>query len=64
MPKQFHKRAVVKLKIRQYQSDFNKLKLSYNKLGFYQVDPLEYKDYLSSLYEETYWDNRQDKNFL
>lgn len=63
LPKQFHKRAEVKLKIRQYQSDFNKLKLSYNKLGFYQVDPLPSKDYLSSLYEETYWDNRQDKNF-
>ena len=63
MPKQLHKKAKVKLKIRQYQKDFNKFKLAYNSLGFYYVDPIPSKDYLSSLYAETYWDNRHDKNF-
>ena len=63
LPKQLHKKAKVKLKIRQYQKDFNKFKLAYNSLGFYYVDPIPSKDYLSSLYAETYWDNRHDKNF-
>ena len=63
LPKHFHPRAKVELKLRKYQRDFDKLELSYDKLGFYYVVPMPSKDYLSSFYKETYWNNRLDKNF-
>jgi len=50
-------------KSKQYVKKFLELKLLYDKLGFYYLDPMPTKDFLKNYYEETYWQSRNDKNY-
>ena len=63
LPKDFHRRAKLELNLNKYKKYFNKLKLSYNNLGFYFVDPMPDREYLKRYYEETYWESRFDIDY-
>jgi len=63
IPDKYKDRVRVLIKSRQYRKKFLKLNLSYDELGFYFLDPMPSKDFLKNYYEETYWQNRNDKNY-
>jgi len=54
-------RAIYKSKL--YEKDFKKLRLKHNIRGFYQLDPMPSKEFLSKYYLDTYWQSRTDKQY-
>ena len=61
IPDEYKDKVRTIVKSKQYEKKFLKLDLSYDKLGFYYLDPMPSKDFLKNYYEETYWQNRIDK---
>jgi len=61
IPNEYRDKVRTIVKSKEYEKKFSKLNLSYDESGFYYLDPMPSKDFLKKYYEETYWQNRNDK---
>lgn len=63
LPKEFEGRVKAINFKKKYEKDFKKLKLEYNKTGFYYLNPMPTESYLKKYYADTYWQSRTDKDY-
>lgn len=64
LPKEYHGRAKTIINRIKYNKKFYKLKLKYNKMGYFQLEPMPSENFLNNYYEDTYWQSRWiDKTF-
>ena len=63
IPNEYSARARALYNSLKYKKKFLKLKLKYDELGFYYLNPMPTRDFLNKYYKETYWLSRSDKNY-
>lgn len=62
IPEEYKDRAQATYETQKYNKKILELKLEYNEVGFYSLNPMPTIDFLKEYYTKTYWNSRNDKN--